>query len=109
MHNAREENEASNGTDRNGVVVHRRKNARKAWEGIRVRESGEESTRINVSEEDQTREGNGGEEERGGDGAPEVDDFGLPKHVGGEITGDEAARRSGGGKTCALAARERSF
>lgn len=67
MHNAREQNEASNRTDRNGIVVNRWKNARK---GIRVMEGGEESTRIKVSKEDQQREGNDGEEERGGDGAP---------------------------------------
>ena len=59
--------------------------------------------RINVSEEDQARERNSGEEERGGDGAPEVDGFGLPKHVGGGITGGEEVRRR------PLAARERSW
>ena len=59
--------------------------------------------RINVSEEDQARERNSGEEERGGDGAPEVDGFGLTKHVGGGITGGKAVRRRP-----LAAARERS-
>lgn len=103
LRNARERREDIKETDRNGIVIHRRKNASKARQRIRGMEAGEESVGIDVSEEDQARERNSGEEERGGDGAPEVDGFGLPKHVGGGITGGEEVRRR------PLAARERSW
>ncbi|KAH1190565.1 hypothetical protein GmHk_20G058072 [Glycine max] len=103
LRNARERREDIKETDRNGIVIHRRKNASKARQRIRGMEAGEESVGIDVSEEDQARERNGGEEEGGGDGAPEGDGFGLPKHVGGGITGGKAVRRRP-----LAAARERS-